>query len=215
MTQSIQAILFDLDGVITDTAEFHYQAWQALADAEGLPFDRAANEKLRGVSRRESLELILGGRTVPEPQIQEWLDRKNRHYQELLQTLSPADLLPGVAALLQEIREAGLGLAIVSASHNTPFVLARLGIAELFDAVIAGPEADAPAGKRRPKPAPDLFLLAAERLGCPPATCLVVEDAESGLIGARSGRHGDRRHRPRGTRGHRRPRAARPGGRAS
>lgn len=186
MTQSIQAILFDLDGVITDTAEFHYQAWQTLADAEGLPFDRAANEKLRGVSRRESLELILGGRTVPEPQIQEWLDRKNRHYQELLQTLSPADLLPGVAALLQEIREAGLGLAIVSASHNTPFVLARLGIAELFDAVIAGPEADAPAGKRRPKPAPDLFLLAAERLGCPPANCLVVEDAESGLIGART-----------------------------
>jgi kojibiose phosphorylase len=181
----MQAILFDLDGVITDTAEFHYRAWQALADAEGLPFDRAANEKLRGVSRRESLELILAGRTITESQMQEWMDRKNRHYQDLLQTLSPADLLGGVAELLQEIRAAGLPMGIVSASHNTPFVLARLGISELFDVVIAGPEADAPAGKRRPKPAPDLFLLAAERLGVPPANCLVVEDAESGLIGAR------------------------------
>ena len=186
MTQSIQAILFDLDGVITDTAEFHYRAWQALADAEGLPFDRAANEKLRGVSRRESLELILGGRTVPAAQVEQWLDRKNRHYQELLQTLSPADLLPGVADLLLETREAGLQLGIVSASHNTPLVLARLGIGEMFDVVIAGPEPDAPAGKRSPKPAPDLFLLAAERIGVPPAGCIVVEDAESGLQGARA-----------------------------
>jgi kojibiose phosphorylase len=185
VTQSTQAILFDLDGVITDTAEFHYQAWQALADAEGLPFDRAANEKLRGVSRRESLELILGGRTIGEAQMQEWMERKNRHYQALLQTLSPADLLGGVRDLLAEIREAGLPMGIVSASHNTPFVLARLGIGELFDVVVAGPEADAPAGKRRPKPAPDLFLLAAERLGVPPAACIVVEDAESGLVGAR------------------------------
>jgi kojibiose phosphorylase len=186
VTQSVAAILFDLDGVITDTAEYHYQAWQALADAEGLPFDRAANEQLRGVSRRESLELILGGRQLPEPELQAWLDRKNRHYQALLANLSPADLLPGVAALLAEIRTRGLPLAIVSASHNTPFVLARLGIADLFAVVIAGPAPDAPAGKRRPKPSPDLFLLAAERLGVPPAACLVVEDAASGLLGAQA-----------------------------
>lgn len=184
MSQKIEAILFDLDGVITDTAEFHYQAWQVLADTLGLPFDREANEKLRGVSRRESLELILAGRTATEAEMQEWMDRKNRHYQELLQTLSPADLLPGVRDLLAEIRAAGLQMAVVSASHNTPFVLDRLGIAGLFDVVIAGPEAGAPAGKRRPKPAPDLFLLAAERLGAPPAACIVVEDAEAGLLGA-------------------------------
>ena len=117
MTQKIEAILFDLDGVITDTAEFLYQAWQVLADTLGQPFDREANEKLRGVSRRESLELILAGRTATEAEMQEWMDRKNRHYQELLQTLSPADLLPGVRDLLAEIRAAGLQMAVVSASH--------------------------------------------------------------------------------------------------
>jgi kojibiose phosphorylase len=181
----MRAVLFDLDGVITDTAEYHYQAWQALADSLGVPFDRAANEKLRGVSRRESLELILGERKLSEAQMQEAMERKNHHYQSLLQTLSPADLLPGVSDLLSEIRESGLQMGIVSASHNTPFVLARLGVGDLFDVVIAGPEADAPVGKRRPKPAPDLFLLAAERIGVSPGACIVVEDAESGLLGAR------------------------------
>jgi len=185
VSQSIRAILFDLDGVITDTAEFHYQAWQALADAEGIPFDRKANEKLRGVSRRESLRLLLNGRTISPEQEEAWLERKNRHYQQLLQQLTPNDLLPGVPALLEEIRTAGLKMAIVSASHNTPIVLDRLQIAERFDVVIAGPEADAAPGRNRPKPAPDLFLLAAERLGVPPWQCLVVEDAESGVEGAR------------------------------
>jgi beta-phosphoglucomutase len=185
VSQAIRAILFDLDGVITDTAEFHYQAWQALADAEGIPFDRAANEKLRGVSRRESLRLLLDGRTLSPEQEEAWLERKNRHYQQLLQQLTPNDLLPGVPALLEEIRAAGLKMAIVSASHNTPIVLERLQIADRFDVVIAGPEADAPPGRNRPKPAPDLFLLAAERLGVQPWECLVVEDAESGVEGAR------------------------------
>lgn len=185
MSQAIRAILFDLDGVITDTAEYHYQAWQELADAEGIPFDRAANEKLRGVSRRESLRLLLNGRAITPEQEDAWLTRKNRRYQELLQQLTPADLLPGVAALLDEIRRAGLKTAIVSASHNTPTVLNRLQIADRFDVVIAGPEASAGPGRNRPKPAPDLFLLAAERLGVAPGACLVVEDAESGVEGAR------------------------------
>ncbi|HAJ35566.1 MAG TPA: beta-phosphoglucomutase, partial [Chloroflexi bacterium] len=185
MSQAIRAILFDLDGVITDTAEYHYQAWQELADAEGIPFDRAANEKLRGVSRRESLRLLLNGRTLTPEQEDAWLERKNRRYQALLQQLTPADLLPGVATLLDDIRRAGLKTAIVSASHNTPTVLDRLQIADRFDVVIAGPEATAGPGRNRPKPAPDLFLLAAERLETPPWACLVVEDAESGVDGAR------------------------------
>ncbi|MBW7882868.1 MAG: beta-phosphoglucomutase [Caldilineaceae bacterium] len=185
MAHRIHAILFDLDGVITDTAEYHYQAWQALADAEGIPFDRAANEKLRGVSRRESLNLLLNGRVISEEQAQLWLDRKNRHYQQLLQQLTPVDLLPGVSDLLAASKAAGLKLAVVSASHNTPTVLERLGITDLFDVVIAGPEPEAGPGRNRPKPAPDLFLLAAERLGLRPAQCLVVEDAESGIAGAR------------------------------
>ncbi|MDQ3249648.1 MAG: beta-phosphoglucomutase, partial [Chloroflexota bacterium] len=181
MSSRIKAILFDLDGVITDTAEYHYQGWQYLADAEGIPFDRAANENLRGVSRRESLMLLLAGRTIDEATAQQWMDRKNQHYQALLQHLTAADLLPGVAALLAQTKAAGLKMAVVSASHNTPTVLDRLGIATQFDTIIAGVEADAPPGKNRPKPAPDLFLLAAERLGLAPAECLVVEDAASGV----------------------------------
>ncbi|MEZ4734753.1 MAG: HAD hydrolase-like protein [Caldilineaceae bacterium] len=96
MARQIQAILFDLDGVLTDTAEYHYQAWQWLADREGIPFDRTQNEQLRGVSRRESLLLLLGERTVDEATLQTWMADKNRRYQELLHQVTPADLLPGV-----------------------------------------------------------------------------------------------------------------------
>ncbi len=186
MTSRIRAILFDLDGVLTDTAEYHYQAWQWLADAEGIPFDRTMNEQLRGVSRRESLAIMLAGRPIDEPTAREWMDRKNRRYQESLHNVSPADLLPGVAELLAEIRGAGLLSAVVSASHNASTVLDRLGITGDFDVIVAGPEADAGPGMNRAKPAPDLFLLAAKRLGVPPAACLVVEDAASGIEGARA-----------------------------
>ena len=177
----IKGFIFDLDGVITDTAEYHYRAWKRLADEEGLPFDRQANEALRGISRRESLELILQGRRYPEEQIQEMMERKNNYYLELIREIRPQDLLQGAKELLIEIRQAGIRTALGSASKNAADVISRLGIADLFDAISDGHSVT------RQKPAPDLFLHAANQLGLEPNECVVVEDAEAGIVAARAG----------------------------
>jgi beta-phosphoglucomutase len=177
----IKAFIFDLDGVLVDTAEYHYRGWQRLADEEGLPFDRAANEALRGISRRESLLLILKDRILPESKIQEMMERKNRYYVEFIQEVTPADMLPGAGELLLEIRTAGLKTAIGSASKNTCQVVEKLGIATLIDAVSDGYSVE------KPKPAPDLFLHAAAQLGLPPAECVVVEDAAAGIEASNAG----------------------------
>ncbi len=171
----IRAFLFDLDGVLTDTSEFHFLAWQRLAADLGVPFDRSDNEALRGVSRRESLLLLLKGRPASEEQLAAWMERKNNDYLALVAQMTPADLLPGARELLEELRQAGYQSAIVSSSKNTPLVLDRLQIAGLVDAVVDG---NAPA---RSKPAPDLFLLGAQKLGQPPEACIVVEDAAAGV----------------------------------
>lgn len=176
----IRAVLFDLDGVLTDTSEYHFLAWKRLADELGIPFDRQDNEALRGVSRRESLVLLLKGRQASEEEKQEWMERKNRYYVEYIAQMTPENLLPGALDLLQQLRANGYKTAIVSSSKNTPLVLERLNIANLMDAVVDG---NAPA---RSKPAPDLFLLAAERLGVAPQECLVVEDAAAGIDAARA-----------------------------
>jgi len=175
---NLQAIIFDLDGVITDTAEYHFQAWQRLANEEGLPFDRTINDRLRGVGRRESLEIILNGRPATETQIAEMTGRKNRYYVALLERVTPADLLPGAGELLRELRGAGIKTGIGSVSKNTPTVIERLGIASLLDAIADGSIVE------RSKPAPDVFLKAAEMLGVAPAFCAVVEDAEVGVDAA-------------------------------
>jgi kojibiose phosphorylase len=174
----VRAAIFDLDGVLTDTSEHHYLGWQRLADEEGLPFDRVANEALRGVSRRESLLRLLGGRVFPEESMLEMMERKNRYYQEAIARLTPADLLPGARELLEEIRAAGVKIAIGSASKNARPVIEKLGIAGLVDAVSDGYSVD------RQKPAPDLFLHAAEQLGVDPERCVVFEDAEAGILAA-------------------------------
>ncbi len=174
----LRAVVFDLDGVLTDTAEYHYQAWQQLADEEGLAFDREINERLRGVSREQSLDIVLAGRALPATTRKAWLERKNAYYVALLGRLTSADLLPGAQALVTACREAGMATAIASASRNTPTVLAGLGIAELFDAVVDGNSVV------RSKPEPDVFLAAAERLGVPAGQCVVLEDAEAGVVGA-------------------------------
>ncbi|MGV1004176.1 MAG: beta-phosphoglucomutase [Candidatus Nanopelagicales bacterium] len=174
----ISAVIFDLDGVITDTAEFHYQAWQRLADEEGLTFDRTINEQLRGIGRRKSLEILLAGRELDEDQAQVWANRKNGYYGVLLEGLTSNDALPGVVELLTELRSAGIKTAIASASRNTPKVIAQLGIGELFDAVADGRTVAAA------KPAPDVFLRAAELLDVPPGLCVVIEDAAAGVDGA-------------------------------
>ncbi|WP_322508588.1 beta-phosphoglucomutase [Anaerolinea sp.] len=176
----IRAVLFDLDGVLTDTSEYHFFAWKRLADELGIPFDRQDNEALRGVSRRESLLLLLKGRPATEEDMQAWMERKNRYYVEYISQMTPENLLPGALNLLQELRANGYKTAIVSSSKNTPLVLERLNIAHLMDAVVDG---NAPA---RSKPAPDLFLLAAERLGVVPWECLVVEDAAAGIDAGRA-----------------------------
>nr|WP_293081173.1 beta-phosphoglucomutase [Moorena sp. SIO3H5] len=171
-------MIFDLDGVITDTAEYHYQAWQKLADEEGIPFNREANEALRGLSRRESLMELLNGRSATEEQFQEMMDRKNKFYLELIKNISKADLLPGALELLIELKEAGIKVAIGSGSKNAKEVMERLGISDRIDSISDGYSVT------RSKPAPDLFLHAAQQLGLEPAYCVVVEDAGSGVEAA-------------------------------
>ena len=171
----IRGIIFDLDGVLTDTSEFHYLGWKRLADEEGIPFDRQANEALRGMSRRESLLLLLGDRPATEEQMQELMARKNRHYQEFIQGVTPANLLPGALALLDELRAAGIKVAIGSASKNARKVIRQLGIADRVDVISDGYSVE------WHKPAPDLFLHAAAQLGLAPEQCVVVEDAASGV----------------------------------
>jgi beta-phosphoglucomutase len=172
---SIRGFIFDLDGVLTDTAEYHYRAWKRLADEEGISFTREDNEHLRGIPRRESLMLILKGRTYPEEKIQEMMERKNNYYLEFIREITPADLLPGARELLEEIHQVGLKSALGSASKNAPDVIQRLGIAELLDAVSHG------GSVAKQKPAPDLFLHAAGQLGLQPQECVVVEDAAAGI----------------------------------
>jgi beta-phosphoglucomutase len=177
----IRAFIFDLDGVLTDTAEYHYRGWKRLADELGIPFTRADNEALRGIPRRESLLMILKGREYPEEQILELMERKNQYYLEFIREIRPRDLLPGARELLEEIRAAGLKSALGSASKNAPEVIERLGITDLLDAIAHGESVE------RQKPAPDLFLHAAQQLSLNPAECVVVEDAASGIEAAGAG----------------------------
>lgn len=171
-----QAIIFDLDGVLTDTAEYHYQAWKHLADDEGWPFTRAENDAhLRGVGRRESLLYLLHGQPATENQLQEMMERKNRYYTELIAHMTPADLIPGGHALLQEIRQHHIKIAIASTSKNCHTVLAHLHIASLFDGIADGNAVV------HPKPADDIFVYAAGLVNVPTSACLGIEDADVGV----------------------------------
>ncbi|MBD1913513.1 MULTISPECIES: beta-phosphoglucomutase [unclassified Leptolyngbya] len=174
----IQAVIFDLDGVLTDTLEFHYLSWKQLADEEGIPFDREANEALRGLTRGESLRLVLQGREVGDETFQSMMERKNRYYLELSQNMTLDHVLPGVLPLLTELRAAGVRMALGSASRNARAVVQRLGIAEFLDVIGDG------SCVTQSKPTPDIFLYAATQLGLDPANCLVVEDAASGVEAA-------------------------------
>ena len=179
---AIRAFIFDLDGVLTDTAEYHYRGWKRLADELAIPFTREDNESLRGIPRLASLRLILKEREYPEDEIQEMMERKNRYYLEFIKDIAPRDVLPGARELLEEIRAAGLRSALGSASKNAREVVERLGIAELLDAISDGNSV------KFQKPAPDLFLHAAAQLGLSPSECIVVEDAAAGIEAAQAGR---------------------------
>jgi beta-phosphoglucomutase len=176
--QKTQAIIFDLDGVLTDTSEYHFRAWKRLADDEGIPFTREENDAhLRGVGRRESLQYILRGREAQytEEQIQGMMDRKNHYYNESIKDMTPDELTPGGRELLTEIRQKGFKVAIASASKNCRTVLEHLDIIHCFDGIADGYSVV------NSKPAPDIFVFAAGLVNVPTVQCLGVEDADAGI----------------------------------
>ena len=179
-----QAVIFDLDGVICFTDEYHYLAWKQMADSLGVYFDREINNRLRGVSRMESLEIVLEryeGPALSAERKAELAAMKNDIYRESLAQMSPADLSDEVRSTLDGLRGMGLKLAIGSSSKNTPFILGQLGLGSYFDAVSDGNNIT------RSKPDPEVFLKAAEMLGLEPSVCLVVEDAVSGAQAGHAG----------------------------
>lgn len=174
------AALFDLDGVLTDTAELHFQSWVEIARELGIAFDRHANHALRGLGRRESLEILLGARSdaFSEEQKQDIARRKNELYLKLAAGITAGDLLPGAKELLKTLRAAGWHTAVASSSRNAALVIDKLGIAAFLDAIIDGNTAP------RSKPDPQVFQVAAQAVGTPPGRCVVIEDAASGVAAA-------------------------------
>lgn len=179
----IKACIFDLDGVIVDTAKYHFQAWRRLANELGFDFTEADNEQLKGVSRMESLEKILqwGGLTLPEAEKIELADRKNEWYKALISQMQPNEILPGVREFLSDLRGRDIRIALGSASKNAEAVLDGIGLAGQFEVIIDGRDTT------RSKPDPQVFQLAAQALGFSPSECIVFEDAESGIAAALAG----------------------------
>ncbi|MBP5198947.1 MAG: beta-phosphoglucomutase [Lachnospiraceae bacterium] len=175
----LQAVIFDLDGVITDSAKYHFEAWKEIASKLQIPFDETYNEKLKGVSRLESLNLILdngpGRDSFSESEKEALCTEKNEIYKELIKKITPSDLLPGIERLLKECKEAGLKIGLASVSKNAPFIMERLQISEYFDHV-----ADA-AKIKRSKPFPDIFSDCVESFNLLPANCIGIEDAKAGI----------------------------------
>ena len=178
-----KGIIFDLDGVICHTDKYHYQAWKKLADRLGIYFDETINNRLRGVSRMESLNIILerADKTYTEQEKEAFATEKNEVYKELLKQMTPEELSPEVKDTLEELRNRGILLSIGSSSKNAGFILNRLGLGDFFDAVSDGNNIS------HFKPDPEVFLKAAEFLKLPASECLVVEDAEAGLLAAKNG----------------------------
>lgn len=179
----IKGVIFDLDGVICFTDRYHYTAWKKIADEERIEFNEQVNERLRGVSRAESLEIILerAAKTYTQDEKAVLMENKNEAYKELLKNMTPDDVDGEVRDTLCALRERGLKLAIGSSSKNTGFILRQIGLEGFFDAVSDGTKIT------RSKPDPEVFLLAADMIGLKPEECLVVEDAEAGIDAAVSG----------------------------
>lgn len=180
----IKGVIFDLDGVLVFTDKFHYQAWKTMADELGVYFDETINHRLRGVSRMDSLEIILERYEGPDLSLREkekLAEKKNEIYRTLLESMTPDDVTKEVRDTLTKLREKGYKLAIGSSSKNAKFILEKVELKDAFDAISDGNNIT------KSKPDPEVFLKAAEYLGLPPKACMVVEDAEAGIEAAKKG----------------------------
>lgn len=176
---SLKALIFDLDGVLTDTAKYHYLAWKKLADELGYYFDEDINELLKGVSRINSFEIILEKNNATDRftagEKEDLANKKNDYYKEMIEQLTPNDILPGIVSFITDARNNGVKCAVASISKNASRVLELLEISDLFDYI-----ADA-ALVKKPKPDPEIFLTCANALGFDPAECIGIEDAQAGI----------------------------------
>ncbi|MDD3337605.1 MAG: beta-phosphoglucomutase [Lachnospiraceae bacterium] len=180
----MKAIIFDLDGVVVDTAKYHYLAWRKLAQELGFTFEKMHNERLKGVSRMRSLEIVLevGGITgVSEEKKQELAERKNGYYLEMISGINQSEILPGITEFISRKKKAGYKIGLGSASKSGGMILEKLGLAGQFDVIVDGNLVE------RAKPDPQVFTKAAELLGVPCSQCIVIEDAAAGIDAAIAG----------------------------
>lgn len=177
----LKAVLFDLDGVIVDTARYHYQAWKQLADKEDIYFDEIINERLKGVSRMASLEILLEKSNViyTQEQKEEMCTAKNNHYLQMIETLKPEDILDGVAEFLKELKINGIKTAICSASKSAKYIISKLELNSFFDWIVDGNDVT------KPKPDPEVFEIGYTKLGCSNQESIVFEDAFAGIEAAK------------------------------
>ena len=175
--KSIRAVIFDLDGVIVSTDEYHFLAWKKLANSLGISFGRESNDRIRGVSRMESLEIVLekSGKRYSAEEKREMAERKNTYYREFLKRVSPSEILPGVIEMIKALKDRGVKIAIGSSSKNARAILRAVGLEDEFDVIADGNHVT------RSKPDPEVFTIAGRRLGFSPKECLVVEDAKAGV----------------------------------
>ncbi|OEK04805.1 beta-phosphoglucomutase [Roseivirga misakiensis] len=180
---SPKACIFDLDGVIVDTVPAHYTAWKAMADEVGVAFDEKENENLKGVSRFDSMKhiLSLGNIEKTDEEIQAFTEKKNAIYVDIISSMTPADILPGVVEFIDKLKANGIAIAIGSASKNTPTILKCVGLEKVFKVIVDGNQIT------NSKPDPEVFLKGAAQLGVEPKECVVLEDAISGVKAAKSG----------------------------
>ncbi|SDF31756.1 beta-phosphoglucomutase [Thermoanaerobacter thermohydrosulfuricus] len=172
-----RGVIFDLDGVITDTARYHYLAWKKLTDELGIYFDEVINERLKGVSRLQSLEIILekSDKKYSQEEKEYYANKKNEYYKEMIKRITPEDLLPGVERFIEELKKRGIKIAIASVSKNAFTVVENLKIRDQFDYIVDANEI------KHGKPDPEIFLNAAKHLGIPPEKCIGIEDSAAGI----------------------------------